>query len=260
MISYKTKEEIELIRQSSLLVGKTLAEVARHIKPGIKTIELDRIAENFIRDNKAVPAFKGYSGYPATLCVSVNDVIVHGIPGNYELKDGDLVSVDCGTLMNGFYGDSAYSFGVGEVSEEKKLLMQRTKESLYLGIKAAKAGNRVGNIGYEVQTYVESFGYSVVRELVGHGIGKDLHEKPEVANYGRRGEGTMLRPGLVICIEPMINLGKRYISQDKDGWTIRTADNMPSAHFEHQILVTEGEPTILSSFDEIENVLKAKAN
>ncbi len=260
MISIKKIEEIELIRQSSLLVGKTLAEVARHLRPGITTIELDKIAEEFIRDHKAVPAFKGYNGYPATLCVSVNDVIVHGIPGKYELKDGDLVSVDCGTLMNGYYGDSAYSFAIGEVSNEKKLLMQRTIESLYLGINAARAGNRVGNIGYEVQTYVESFGYSVVRELVGHGIGKAMHEKPEVANYGKRGEGTMLKAGFVICIEPMINLGKRYISQDNDGWTIRTADGMPSAHYEHQIAITTGEPIILSSFDEIEEVLKAKAN
>ncbi len=258
MITYKSKEEIELIRQSSLLVGKTLAEVAKLIRPGIKTSELDKVAEEFIRDHNAKPAFKGYNGYPATLCISVNDVVVHGIPGNYELKDGDLVSVDCGTVMNGYYGDSAYSFGVGIVSEEKKLLMQRTKESLYLGIKAAKAGNRIGNIGYEVQTYVEGFGYSVVRELVGHGIGKNLHERPDVPNYGRRGNGIMLRPGLVICVEPMINLGKRSISQDKDGWTIRTADSQPSAHYEHQIAITTGEPMILSSFEEIEKVLSEK--
>ncbi|HLN52099.1 MAG TPA: type I methionyl aminopeptidase [Lentimicrobium sp.] len=260
MISIKTKEEIELIQQSSLLVGKTLAEVARHIRPGIKTSVLDRIAEDFIRSHNAKPAFKGYNGYPATLCISVNDVVVHGIPGNYELKEGDLVSVDCGTLMNGFYGDSAYSFSIGEVSEEKKLLMQRTKESLYSGIKAARAGNRTGNIGYEVQTYVEGFGYTVVRELVGHGIGKSLHEKPEVPNYGKRGDGVMLKPGMVICIEPMINLGKRHVSQDDDGWTIRTADRMPSAHYEHQIAITTGEAMILSSFYEIEEVLRAKAN
>lgn len=260
MISIKSKEEIEIIRQSSLLVGKTLAEVARLIRPGIKTIELDKVAETFIRDHGAKPAFKGYNGFPYTLCISVNDVVVHGFPGNYELKDGDLVSVDCGTLMNGFYGDSAYSFGVGEVSEEKRLLMERTKESLYLGIKAAKTGNRIGNIGYEVQTYVEGFGYSVVRDLVGHGIGRDLHESPEVPNYGRRGEGTMLKPGMVICIEPMINLGVRQVTQDKDGWTIRTADNKPSAHYEHQIAITEKEPMILSSFDEIEKILSEKGN
>lgn len=260
MISYKSKEEVELIKKSSLLVGKTLAEVARHIRPGIKTIDLDKIAEEFIRAHNAKPAFKGYNGYPATLCISVNEVVVHGIPGKYELKDGDLVSVDCGTLMNGFYGDSAYSFAVGEVSEEKRLLMERTKESLYLGIKAARSGNRIGNIGYEVQSYVESFGYSVVRDLVGHGIGKNLHEKPEVPNYGRRGEGTLLKPGMVICIEPMINLGRRQVTQDNDGWTIRTADSQPSAHYEHQIAIVEGEPIILSSFDEIEQVLREKAN
>lgn len=255
MIHYKSNEEIELIRQSSLLVGKTLAEVARNIRPGIKTIALDKIAESFIRDHKAKPAFKGYNGFPGTLCISVNDVVVHGIPGNYELLDGDLVSVDCGVILNGFFGDSAYSFAIGEVSEDKQLLMERTKESLYRGIKAAKSGNRIGNIGYEIQTYVESFGYSVVRDLVGHGLGANLHEKPEVPNYGKRGEGVVLRPGLVICIEPMINKGKRNVTQDKDGWTIRTADNLPSAHYEHAIAITEGEPIILSSFDEIEKVL-----
>lgn len=260
MISYKSEEEIELIRQSSLLVGKTLAEVARIIRPGIKTKELDKVAETFIRDHKAKPAFKGYNGFPATLCISINDVVVHGIPGDLELKDGDLVSVDCGTLLNGFYGDSAYSFAVGNMSEEKRLLMERTKESLYLGIKVAKAGNRIGNIGYEIQTYVESFGYSVVRDLVGHGIGANLHERPEVPNYGKRGEGVMLKQGLVICIEPMINLGTRQVTQDIDGWTIRTADGMPAAHYEHQIAITRGEPMILSSFDEIEKVLKEKAN
>lgn len=256
MIHYKTEEEIELIRLSSLLVGKTLAEVARHIKPGVKTIELDRIAETFIRDHHAVPGFKGYGGFPATLCISVNEVVVHGIPGTRELKDGDLVSVDCGVILNGFYGDSAYSFAVGEVSEEVRLLMDRTKESLYRGISAATAGKRTGDIGFEIQTYVESFGYSVVRDLVGHGLGRHLHEKPEVPNYGKRGVGTMLQPGLVICIEPMINLGGRSVVQEKDGWTIRTADNRPSAHYEHAIAIMNGKTEILSSFDEIEEVLK----
>lgn len=260
MIYYKTKEEIELIQQSSLLVGKTLAEVAKIIRPGIKTIELDKVAETFIRDHKAIPAFKGYNGFPATLCISVNDVVVHGFPGDEILKEGDIVSVDCGTFMNGFYGDSAYTFAVGEVSDEKRLLMERTKESLYLGIKVAKAGNRIGNIGYEVQTYVESFGYGVVRDLVGHGIGTNLHESPEVPNYGRRGDGIMLKPGLVICIEPMINMGTRNVTQDRDGWTIRTADRRPSAHYEHQIAITNKEPLILSSFDEIEKVLQNKEN
>ncbi len=260
MINYKSKEEIELIRQSSLLVGKTLGEIAKIIRPGIRTIELDKVGETFIRDHGAKPAFKGYQGFPATLCVSVNDAVVHGIPGDYILKEGDLVSVDCGTLLNGYYGDSAYSFAVGEVSSDVKLLMERTRESLYLGIKAARPGNRIGNIGYEIQTYVESFGYSVVRELIGHGIGSRLHEKPDVPNYGKRGEGTMIKPGLVICIEPMINLGKRYLVQEKDGWTVRTADGMPSAHYEHQIAITEEGPMLLSSFDEIEQVLKEKAN
>lgn len=260
MIYYKSNEEIELIRQSSLLVGKTLAEVARHIRPGIKTSELDKVAETFIKDHGAKPAFKGYNGFPATLCISLNEVVVHGIPGNRELKEGDLVSVDCGAVMNGYYGDSAYTFAVGEISEEKRLLMERTKESLYLGIKAAKAGNRVGNIGYEIQTYVESFGYSVVRDLVGHGLGANLHESPEVPNYGKRGEGALLKNGLVICIEPMINLGTRSVTQDRDGWTIRTSDNQPSAHYEHAIAIQGGEPQILSSFDEIEKVLREKAN
>lgn len=256
MIHYKTEEEIELIRLSSLLVGKTLAEIARHIKPGITTGELDKIAETFIRDHNAVPGFKGYGGFPGTLCVSVNDVVVHGIPGKLELRDGDLVSVDCGVIMNGFYGDSAYSFAVGEVSDEVRLLMERTKESLYKGIDAAKAGKRIGDIGYEIQTYVEGFGYSVVRDLVGHGLGRNLHEKPEVPNYGKRGVGTMLQPGMVICIEPMINLGVRSVVQEKDGWTIRTADRKPSAHYEHAIAIKAGETEILSSFDEIEEVLK----
>jgi len=257
MIYYKTDEEIELIRISSLLVGKTLAEVAKHIKPGVTTLELDKIAETFIRDHKAIPGFKGYGGFPGTLCVSVNDVVVHGIPGKQTLQDGDLVSVDCGVILNGFYGDSAYTFAVGNVSEEVLMLMKRTKESLYIGINAAQAGKRVGDIGYEIQTYVESFGYSVVRDLVGHGLGRHLHEKPEIPNYGRRGVGSMLQNGLVICIEPMINLGRKQVNQDKDGWTIRTADGKPSAHYEHAIAVKEGKTEILSSFDEIEKVLES---
>lgn len=258
MIYYKTDEEIELIRISSLLVGKTLAEVARHIRPGVTTEELDKVAETFIRDHGAVPGFKGYGGFPATLCISVNEVVVHGIPGKQALKDGDLVSVDCGVILNDFYGDSAYSFAVGEVTEEVRLLMDRTKESLYLGIKAAQPGKRTGDIGYEIQTYVESFGYSVVRDLVGHGLGRHLHEKPEIPNFGKRGAGTMLHPGLVICIEPMINLGRRQVVQERDGWTIRTADRRPSAHYEHAIAIREGKTEILSSFDEIEKVLESQ--
>lgn len=255
MIELKTTEEISRLRQSSLLVGKTLAEVARHIKPGIQTIELDRIAEEFIRSNGALPAFKGYGGFPSTLCISVNEEVVHGFPGKRFLKDGDIVSVDCGTILDGFYGDSAYTFAVGEISEEVRNLLTRTKESLYLGIEKAIAGNRLGDIGYAVQTYTESFGYGVVRDLVGHGIGRRMHEKPEVPNYGKRGTGMILQEGLVICIEPMITLGKKSIVQEADGWTIRTSDRRPAAHFEHEIAIGKDKADILSSFEEIEKVL-----
>ncbi len=255
MAQIKTDTEIEKIRKSSLLVGKTIAEVASHMRPGISTIELDKIAETFIRDHGALPAFKGYNGYPATLCISINEVVVHGIPGSSILKDGDLVSIDCGTIIDGYYGDSAYSFGIGEVKEEVRLLMVRTRESLYKGIAAAISGKRVGDIGYEVQCYVEEFGYSVVRDLVGHGLGTNLHEKPEVPNYGRRGSGAKLEEGMVICIEPMINLGGRTVIQERDGWTIRTSDRKPSAHFEHAIAIRKDEADILSSFAEIEQVI-----
>ncbi|MBN2638125.1 MAG: type I methionyl aminopeptidase [Bacteroidales bacterium] len=258
MIYIKTDEEIELQRQSSLLVGATLAEVAKNIKPGVKTIELDRIAEEFIRDHGAEPGFKGYGGFPASLCISVNDAVVHGIPDETELKDGDIVSVDCGTYMNGFYGDSAYTFPVGDVSEELLLLLQRTKESLYLGVEQAVAGKRVRDIGYAIQTYVEQFGYGVVRDLVGHGVGRNMHEEPEVPNYGRRGTGIKLKKNMCIAIEPMINLGVKEVYQDKDGWTIRTADGKPSAHFEHDVAIRDGKVDILSSFEEIEKVLNRK--
>jgi methionyl aminopeptidase len=258
MIIYKTDEEIEKIRKSSLLVGKTLAEVAKHIKPGVKTIDLDKLAEAFIRDNHAVPAFKGYRGYPATLCISINEQVVHGIPGKNELKDGDIVSIDCGTIKNGYYGDSAYTFTVGEVKPEVILLLKTTKESLYKGIENAVAGKRLGDIGFEIQSYVESFGFSVVRDLVGHGVGKNLHEKPEVPNYGKRGSGIKLQDGLVIAIEPMINMGKYQVIQESDGWTIRTADRMPSAHFEHTVAVRKDKADILSSFVEIEEVINNK--
>jgi methionyl aminopeptidase len=251
----KTAEEIELLRQSSLLVGKTLAEVAKLIRPGITTIELDKVAETFIRDNGAIPGFKGYGGFPATLCISVNDVVVHGIPGETILKDGDIVSVDCGTLMNGFYGDSAYTFAVGEVDEKVSQLMKRTKESLYLAIEQAVVGKRIGDIGSAVQKHVESFGYSVVRDLVGHGVGRNLHEKPEVPNYGRRGSGIKLKSGMCLAIEPMVNMGVKEVYQDKDGWTIRTADAKPSAHFEHDIAVRNGKADILSTFEYVEEVL-----
>lgn len=258
MIHLKTDEEIEIQRQSSLLVGKTLAEIAKVIKPGIKTIQLDAIAEEFIRDHGAVPGFKGYGGFPGSLCISVNDEVVHGIPGERVLEDGDIVSVDCGTYMNGFYGDSAYTFAVGNVKEEYLLLLQRTKESLYLAIDQAVAGKRIGDIGHAVQSYVEGFGYGVVRDLVGHGVGRNLHEKPEVPNYGRRGTGTKLKPGMTLAIEPMVNLGVKEVVQESDGWTIKTADASPSAHFEHDVAIRHGKADILSTFDYIEEVLNKK--
>ena len=249
---YKTEEEIDLIRESSLLVAKTLAEIAGLIKPGITTQALDEIAEEFIRDNGGMPAFKGYNGFPNTLCVSPNDQVVHGIPNGRALKDGDILSVDCGVVMNGYYGDSAFTYEVGEVDVQIKQLLRVTKESLYKGIEMAVEGNRVGDIGYAVQKHAESFGYGVVRELVGHGVGKNLHESPEVPNYGRKGKGILLKEGLVIAIEPMINMGERGIMQHNDGWTITTLDNKPSAHFEHTIVVRKGKAEILSSFVEIE--------
>ncbi len=258
MIQIKTNEEIEIQRHSSLLVGETLAEVGKIIRPGVKTITLDRIAEEFIRDNGAVPGFKGYGGFPATLCISVNDAVVHGIPDETELKNGDIVSVDCGTIWRGFYGDSAYTFPVGEVDNEVLLLLERTKQSLYLGIEQAVAGKRVRDIGHAIQTYVESFGYSVVRDLVGHGVGRNLHEEPEVPNYGKRGTGPKLRAGMCIAIEPMINLGVKDVYQEADGWTVRTTDRKPSAHFEHDVAIRNGKADILSSFEEIEKVLNKK--
>lgn len=255
MIRYKTKEEIELIRISSLLVGKTLAVVASEIKPGVSTASIDKIAETFILDNGAKPAFKNYRGFPGTLCVSPNAQVVHGMPGKYILQDGDIISVDCGVLMNGFYGDSAYTFPVGNVKPEILKLLRVTKESLYKGLEKAIVGGRIGDISEAVQFHAESNGFSIVRELVGHGVGKNLHEDPEVANYGRKGTGPKLAEGLVIAIEPMVNFGKRTIRQEKDGWTITTADGLPSAHFEHTIAVGMNKPDILSSFDEIEKVL-----
>jgi methionyl aminopeptidase len=229
--------------------------MAKLIRPGIKTIELDKIAEQYIRDHGGVPGFKGYNGFPFSLCISVNEHVVHGFPSERELKDGDIVSVDCGVLKNGFYGDSAYTFAVGDVKKEIIDLMARTKESLYLGIEAAVAGNRVGDIGYAIQNFVEQFGYSVVRDLVGHGLGKNLHEKPEVPNYGKRGSGPKLKEGMVLAIEPMINLGKKGVVQEKDGWTIRTADRLPSAHYEHDVVIRKGKAEVLSTFEFIEKEL-----
>lgn len=254
MALIKTNSEIEKIRTSSLLVGKTIAEVARYIKPGVTTLTMDRIAEEFLRDNNAKPAFKGYHGFPNTLCISVNEVVVHGIPGKRELKEGDLISIDCGTIVEGYYGDSAFSFGILPMAENLILLLKRTFDSLYKGIEVSVSGKRIGDIGYQVQTYVESFGYSVVRDLVGHGLGESLHEKPEVPNFGKRGTGVKLENGMVICVEPMINLGKRHVVQENDGWTIRTSDKQPSAHFEHAIAIRNQKADILSSFSEIQQV------
>jgi len=255
MVFYKTKEEIELLRESSLLVGKTLAEVAKLIKPGVTTLQLDKIAEEFIRDNGAEPGFLGYGGFPNTLCTSVNEAVVHGVPNDKPLVDGDIVSVDCGTLLNGFYGDSAYTFEIGEVTPEIHKLLEVTKECLNKAVEAAVSGNRIGDIGYAVQKHAEDNGYGVVRELVGHGLGRGLHEKPEVPNYGRRGRGLKMKEGLVIAIEPMINLGVKEVSQLEDGWTIVTKDRKPSAHFEHDVAIGKGKAEVLSTFKYIEEVL-----
>ena len=260
MLFYKTKEEIELVRESSLLVAKTLAEVAKAIRPGITTLELDRIAEEFIRDHQATPAFLNYNGFPNSLCISMNAQVVHGIPNIDVLKEGDVCSVDCGVLKNGFYGDSAYTFAVGEISEESARLLKVTRESLLKGIENAIVGNRLGDISSAVQEYAESHGFSVVRELVGHGIGRHLHEKPEVPNYGKRGSGLVLKEGLVIAIEPMINMGTKAVVHEKDGWTVRTADRKPSAHFEHTVAIGKGKADILSSFEFIEEALKNNIN
>lgn len=257
----KTQEEIELIRQSCLLVSKTLAEVGKNIQPGISTIELDKIAEEFMRDNGGIPGFLGYRNFPNSICISRNSEVVHGVPGKTILQEGDVVSVDCGVLLNGFYGDSAYTFEVGEINQETKHLLKITYEALYKGIEQAIAGNRVGDISFAIQNFCENNGYSVVRELVGHGVGKKLHEKPEVPNYGKRGNGPRLQEGLVIAIEPMVNMGKKdVIHSEKDGWTVRTADGKPSAHFEHTVVVRKDKAEILSTFSVIENALKEKNN
>ena len=260
MIYLKTDEEIELMRAANQLVGKTLGELAKHIAPGVNTLQLDKIAEEFIRDNGAVPAFLGYGGFPNSICASVNEQVVHGIPSSKTiLKEGDVISVDCGTVLNGFVGDSAYTFCVGEVDEEVRKLLKVTKEALYIGIQNAVHGKRLGDIGYAIQQHCESNSYGVVREFVGHGIGKEMHEDPQVPNYGKRGYGTMLKKGLCIAIEPMITLGNRQILMERDGWTVRTKDRKCAAHFEHTIAVGTGEADILSSFEFIEEVLGDKA-
>ncbi len=259
-VQLRTASEIELIRASSLLVGRTLAEVAERIKPGVTTLELDAVAEAFIRDHGAEPGFKGYNGFPNSLCTSVNHHVVHGIPNDVPLQSGDIVSVDCGVLMNGFYGDSAYTFEVGEVSAEVRRLLDVTRECLERAIDVAIAGNRIGDIGHACQSYAEANGFGVVRELVGHGLGSDLHEPPEVPNYGRAGNGVKLQAGMVLAIEPMINLGTKKILHGDDGWTIATADGLPSAHFEHDVAVGENDVEVLSTFEYIEEVLAAKAS
>ncbi|NHB68321.1 type I methionyl aminopeptidase [Perlabentimonas gracilis] len=252
----RTEEEIELLRINADLVSLTLAEVAKQVKPGVTTLALDKVAEEFIRDHGAEPGFLGYNGFPNTLCTSVNDAVVHGIPSNAELKDGDIVSVDCGTKYQGFYGDSAYTFAVGEVSAEVKKLLQVTEQSLFKGINEAIHGNRIGDISSAVQMHAENNGFSVVRELVGHGLGRNMHEKPEVPNYGSRGRGSKLVEGMVICIEPMVNIGTKHIYQEDDGWTIKTYDHKPSAHYELTVVIRKGEPQVLSTFKYIEEVYK----
>ena len=259
-IFLKTEDEIELMRQANQLVGRTLGELAKHIKPGITTLQLDKIADEFIRDNGAIPTFKGYPNpfggpFPASICTSVNDVVVHGVP-NAEtvLKEGDIISVDCGTLLNGFNGDSCYTFCVGEVSDEVKKLLKTTKESRYLGIKNAVAGNHLGDISSAVQDHCEAQKYGIVRELTGHGIGREMHEDPRVPNYGSRGNGIMLKAGMCLAIEPMVTMGNRAIWMDADRWTIRTRDGKPAAHFEHTIAVRKGQAEILSSFEEVEKL------
>jgi methionyl aminopeptidase len=256
MIYYKTEEEIELIRQSALILSKAHGEVASLIKEGVSTKALDKRAEEFIKDNGGIPSFLNYNGFPYSLCISTNFTVVHGMPSNYELKSGDIISVDCGVFYKGFHSDCAYTHVVGEVSDEVSKLLHVTKESLYKGIENAVAGNRLGDISFAIQQYAEENGYGVVRELVGHGIGKSLHEAPEVANYGKRGQGIKLQPGLVLAIEPMVNLGTRHIVQEEDGWTINTRDKKPSAHFEHTVVIRKDKAEILTSFEYIEQAKK----
>lgn len=257
MIYLKTDEEIELLRENNILVSKTLAEVGRHIRPGVSTKYLDSIAEDFIRANGAFPCCLGFEGYPAATCISVNDQVVHGIPSEKNiLKEGDIVSVDLCTLMKGFVGDSAYTFAVGEVAEEVRQLMDVTKEALHQGTAQAKAGNRVGDISAAVQAYAESFGYGVVRELEGHGLGRNMHEDPGVPNYGARGRGPLLKEGMVICIEPMINMGTKAVIFERDGWTVRTRDHKPAAHYEFAVAIRKDGPDVLTDFNIIEQAIK----
>ncbi len=248
----KTEEELALIREGSQILGKSQGDVAKLIKPGVKTSKLDTVAEEFIRDNNGSPSFKNYNGFPASLCISVNEVVVHGFPGNYELRETDIITIDCGVYYKGYHSDSAYTYPLEGTDAETLLLLDRTYRSLFRGIEQAKAGNRIGDVSYAIQSYVESFGYGVVRELVGHGVGKKLHEDPEVPNYGKRGKGPKIVPGMVFAIEPMINRGTKNVVQERDGWTIRTSDRRPSAHFEHMVAVKENETEVLTTHKYIE--------
>jgi len=256
MILYKSAEEIDIIREGAEILGKAHGEVAKLVKPGVKTKVLDQVAEEFISDYKGIPSFKGYNGFPSTLCISVNENVVHGFPGDYELMDGDIVSIDCGVLYRGYHSDSAFTYPVGEVNSDVMNLLKVTKESLYIGIENARCSQRIGDIGFAIQQHVEKSGFSIVRELVGHGLGNDLHESPEVPNYGKRGKGVKMQNGLVIAIEPMVNMGKKNVVQESDGWTIRTKDRLPSAHFEHTVVVLHTGTKILTTHKYIEEVFK----
>ncbi len=256
----KTIDQIKKIEESSLLVAKTHAELAKVIRPGITTLELDQLAETFIRDHGGIPAFKGYQGFPYALCISPNEVVVHGFPGNKPLIEGDILSIDCGVLMNNYYGDSAYTYAIGQISEEKQRLLHTTLECLNVGIEQTKVGNTLGDVSWSIQNHAEQAGYSVVRELVGHGVGKQLHEPPELPNYGRKGRGMRIENGLVLAIEPMINMGQRFVVQESDGWTIRTADRKPSGHYEHTVAVINGKAERLSTFEFIEQALEHNKN
>lgn len=257
-IYLKSREEAEVIRANGVILGKTHAEVAKVLNEGISTNDLDKVAETFIRDNGGVPSFKGYGGFPASLCISINEVVVHGIPSNRVLKIGDVVSIDCGVYKNEYHSDSAYTYVIGEVNKETADLLRSTKESLFKGIEKVGPGNRIGDVSYAVQSYNEERGYGLVRELVGHGVGKQLHESPEVPNFGKRGNGPRMKPGMVIAIEPMVTLGKRFIIQEDDGWTIRTEDRKPAAHYEHTVMVTESGYDILTTFEYLEEVLRER--
>ncbi len=260
MIKPKTREEIELMRESALVVSKTLGMLAKEVKPGVTTLFLDKLAEEFIREQGAIPGFLGLYDFPNTLCVSPNSQVVHGIPNNEPLKEGDIVSIDCGAIKHDFYGDHAYTFAVGEIAPEVQKLLDVTKESLYIGIREFKVNNRVGDVGFAIQNFCEKHGYGVVRELVGHGLGKTMHEDPEMPNYGRRGRGKKFIEGMVVAIEPMINMGTKDIRQHKDGWTITTLDNKPSAHFEHDVAIVNGKPELLSTFQYIYDALGIKSD